>query len=169
MTNIGYISIQFPMAIIIYLVIYRAYLRDWLQEQSFEQAVLPFLILHVFRYLGLTLLVTGQVSPEVSRSALSAMAWGDLASGVAALAAVLAIRLGSRFSVPLVVLFSIVGIGDLINVGPTALSAGVLDASIGTMWFLMVIYAPALLLSHIYIIYRLFLHFRPNATADQQA
>lgn len=163
MTNTAYLVIQFSMAIVVYLVIYSTYLRPWLQAQPLETAILPFLILHVFRYLGLTLLVTGQVSAEVSRTALGAMAYGDLASGVAALAAVIAITAGSRLAVPLVAVFSVVGIADLINIGPTALGAGVLDASIGTMWFLMVLYAPILFLSHIYIVCRLVLQFRPGA------
>jgi hypothetical protein len=162
MNDFGYLAIQFSMAVAIYLLIFRTYLRPWLQEQAFEAAVMPFLMVHVFRYLGLALLVTGQVDASVSRDALSVMAYGDLASGVCALIAVIAISSGSRFVVPLVVLFSVVGITDLITIGPTALNAGVIVSPIGNMWFFLVIFAPILLLSHIYIIVRLVGHLRSS-------
>ncbi len=148
MNDYGYLAIQFSMAIAAYLLIFRTYLHPWLREQTFEAAVMPFLIFHIFRYLGLALLVTGQVDPEVSRSALSIMAYGDLASGVCAL-----------------ILFSVVGIADLIIIGPTALNAGVIVSDIGTMWFFLVTFAPVLLLSHIYIIARLIGHFRSRSMA----
>jgi len=154
MNDYGYLAIQFSMAIAAYLLIFRTYLHPWLREQTFEAAVMPFLIFHIFRYLGLALLVTGQVDPEVSRNALSIMAYGDLASGVCALIAVVAIVHGSRFIVPLVVLFSVVGI-----------AAGVIVSDIGTMWFFLVTFAPVLLLSHIYIIARLIGHFRSRSMA----
>jgi hypothetical protein len=163
MNDYGYLAIQFSMAIAAYLLIYRTYLQPWLREQTFEAAVTPFLMVHIFRYLGLALLVTGQVDPAVSRDALGIMAYGDLASGISALVAVVAITVGSRFVVPLVVLFSIVGIADLITIGPTALNAGVVISPIGTMWFFLVIFAPILLLSHFYILVRLFGHFRGSA------
>lgn len=163
MNEYGYLAIQFSMAIVAYLLIFRTYLHPRLRELPFEAAVMPFLILHIFRYLGLALLVTGQVDPAVSRDALSLMAYGDLASGVCALLAVIAIAMKSRFVVPLIVLFSVVGIGDLITIGPTALNAGVIVSPIGTMWFFLVTFAPILLLSHIYIIDRLIRHLRPRA------
>ncbi|NJM35003.1 MAG: hypothetical protein HC850_10195 [Rhodomicrobium sp.] len=64
-------------------------------------------------------------------------------------------------------MFSVVGMGDLITIGPTAFNGGVFDADIGAMWFLLVIYAPALLLSHIYIVYRLWIYFFQPSTAKQ--
>lgn len=165
MNDYGYLAIQFSTAIAAYLLIYQTYLHPWLRERTFEAAVMPFLIFHIFRYLGPALLVTGQVDPAVSRSALSIMAYSDLASGVCALIAVVAIVFRSRFVVPLVVVFSVVGIADLITIGPTALNAGVIVAVIGTMWFFLVTFAPVLLLSHVYIIDRLIGHFRSRSIA----
>lgn len=60
----------------------------------------------------------------------------------------------------MVLLFSVIGIADLMVVGPTAYNAGVFDADIGTMWFILVTLAPALLLTHVYIVYRLFKYFK---------
>lgn len=175
MNNLAYLAIQFTTAIALYLVIFRIYLQPWFRAQTFERAILPLLVLHAFRYLGLSLVVNGQVDAAVSRDALAIMAWGDYASGICALIAVIAISLRSRLAVPLVILFSVVGIGDLLTVGPTALNAGVFEADIGAMWFLLVIYAmwfllviyaPILLLTHIYIVVRLVAHLSPSTRAS---
>ncbi len=149
--------IQTVMAISAYVLLFRNYLQPWFKTKEFGEAVLPLLILHIFRYLGLCLLVPGQIDLSVPRGALQLMAFGDLAAGVCALLAAIAVSAKSKLAIPLVALFTVVGIGDLIMIAPTAKNAGVIDADIGTMWFFLVIFAPALLLSHIYIAYRLLL------------
>jgi hypothetical protein len=87
------------------------------------------LILHAFRYLGLSLIVPGQIDPAVSRDALQVMAWGDFASGVFALLAAIAVHHRRSASTAMVTLFSLVGNGDLIAVGFTATKAGSRKAS----------------------------------------
>lgn len=91
MSNLIYLNIQFAMAVAIYILIYRHYLRRWFAAQDFASAVLPLLVLHAFRYLGLSLLVTGQIAPTVPRDALQIMAYGDFASAVCAFIAAIAI------------------------------------------------------------------------------
>lgn len=162
MQNVIHLTIQLVMSVSAYTLLYRIYLRPWLQTKAFEQAVLPFLILHIFRFLGLNLLVTGQVDPAVPREALQIMAYGDLASGICALLATLAIVTHSGLKRPLVWLFSMVGIADFFVIGPTAWNAGVLFHSIGTMWFLMSTFAPVLALTHIYILSRLLSKSAPH-------
>lgn len=169
MDDYTYLAIQFSMAVSVYLMIYRTYLKPWFQAQDFAGAVMPLLMLHVFRYLGLALLVTGQVDAAVPRYALSIMAYGDLASGVCALICVMAIAARSRFVVPLVALFSLVGVADLITIGPTALNAGVITSPIGTMWFFLVTFAPLLLLSHLYILGRLVGHIQSGGGMQAEA
>lgn len=167
MSNLLILNIQATMAVCIYVLIYRVYLRDWFNARDFGAAVLPLLILHSFRYLGLTMLVTGQMAPEIPRDALQIMAYGDFAAGFTALIAAIAIACKLKTGSLLVFVFTIVGVADLIIVGPTAFNAGVFDADIGIMWFLLVVYAPSLLLSHIYIILRLRSHCKSCEKTDQ--
>lgn len=158
MSNLVILNLQYLVALGTYIVIFRIYLRPWFARQPFAAAVLPLLLLHAFRYLGLTLMVPGQIDPSIPMSALQIMAWGDFASGVAALLAAIAVHHRSRVATALVAVFTLVGVGDLLVVGYTAINAGVFFADIGTMWFLLVLYAPAMLLAQIYIAYRLFIH-----------
>jgi hypothetical protein len=165
MSNIVILNLQCLVALCTYVVIFQIYLRPWFRAQAFGKAVLPLLMLHAFRYLGLTLIIPGQIDPVVSRDALQIMAWGDFASGVTALLAAIAVHRRWSAGTALVALFSLVGIGDLITVGHTAISAGVFFADIGTMWFVLVLYAPVMLLAQLYIAYRLIVHVGGRASA----
>lgn len=158
MSNLVILNFQYLMAFGTYFVIYRIYLRKWFNAQPMHAAVLPLLLLHAFRYLGLTLLVPGQMDPSLPMDGLRVMAWGDYVSGVAALLAAIAIHHRWPIATAMVGLFMLVGFGDFIVVGYTAANIGVFLADMGTMWFVNVIYAPLLLLSQIYIAYRLVLH-----------
>lgn len=163
MSNLVILNLQIVVALGVYVVIYRIYLQRWFAAQPFGRAVLPLLLLHVFRYLGLTLIVPGQMDAAVSMDALQIIAWGDFASGLAALLAAIAVHHRWSASTALVGLFSVVGIGDLILVGITATRAGIFFSDMGTMWFVCVLYAPVMLLTQIYIAYRLVRHLVGSA------
>lgn len=70
MSNTVIQIIQTVMAISAYVLIFRNYLQPWFRAREFGEAILPLLILHIFRYLGLCLLVTGQIDVAVPRDAL---------------------------------------------------------------------------------------------------
>ncbi len=158
MPSLLVLNLQVLMALGVYVVIYRIYLRGWFLAQPFARAVLPLLLLQVFRYLGLMLLAPGQIDSAIPREALATIAWGDFSSGVCALLAAIALHHRWRAGTALVALFSIVGFADFVVVGITAARVGIFDAEIGMMWFLAAFFAPALLLSQIYIMYRLVAH-----------
>lgn len=158
MSNLVILSLQHLMAFGTFIVIYRIYLRQWFKSRPMHAAVLPLLLLHAFRYLGLTLVVPGQMDPTLSVDGLTVMAWGDYASGAAALLAAIAVHHRWPIATAMVALFTLIGIGDFIVVGYTAATIGVFFADMGTMWYVNVIYAPTLLLSQIYIAYRLVMH-----------
>ena len=158
MSNLVILNLQYLPAIGTFIVIYRIYLRQWFRSRPMHAAVLPLLLLHAFRYLGLTLIVPGQMDPALAMEGLSVMAWGDYASGATALLAAIAVHHRWPVATAMVTLFTVIGIGDFIVVGYTAVTIGVVFADMGTMWYVLVIFAPALLLSQIYIAYRLAVH-----------
>jgi hypothetical protein len=156
MTNLSILNLQVATALAGYVVIHRIYLRPWFANRPFESAVMPLLLLHVFRYLGLMLLAPGQIDPVLPRDGLAVIAWGDFASGISALLAAIAVHHRWPVAKLLVGLFCLVGFADFVVVGITAAEIGIFDADIGMMWFLATFFAPALLLSQIYIVYLLF-------------
>jgi len=172
MNNFVILNIQASMGLIAYFLIYWNFLRPRLQARAFERAVLPLIMVNIFRFLGLTFLVTGQLDPSLPRDALELIAYGDFAASIGALLAAIALTTGSRLATPLVALYSVVGIADLMMVFPTALGAGVFEVSMGAMWLTVGLFAPVIVISHVYIAYRLVLHLRgqtPGAHAQPRA
>lgn len=78
------------------------YVRPYLTTLSRNSALIPLLFVHVPRYVGMTLLVTGMVDPKLPTEFLSSAAYGDLLEAALALACILVLRSNWRFAIPLV-------------------------------------------------------------------
>jgi len=167
--NLIILNIQAMMCMTAILVIYFNYLRRWFVAQPFGPAVLPGLLIHSFRFVGLTMLVNGQVDPELSRNAIELMAFGDLASAVTALAAAITVASKSKMATPLVALFVIVGGIDFAIAIPTGLNAGVFESYLGGMWIVIQFYVPLVLLTQIYITYRLIKHLSLGSAVNRSS
>lgn len=146
---------QSTVGLVLYALIFFWYVQPSLSKLPFEKAVLPMLLLHVFRFAGFALLAVGQVDPSLPREALTAIAVGDLLAAISALIAALALRGRSSLAVPLIWLFTFVGFADIVNVVRIAISLDLFNQYIGTMWFVAILFFPTLLIAHIYIFHRL--------------
>lgn len=146
---------QSTIGLIVYTLIFFWYVQPRLSKLPFEKAVLPLLLLHVFRFAGFALLVVGQVDPSLPRPVMSAIAYGDLLASISALIAAIALRGGSGLAVPLIWLFTLIGVADIVNVGRIAISLDLFNKYIGTMWFVSILFFPVLVIAHVYIFHRL--------------
>ncbi|NJL55394.1 MAG: hypothetical protein HC838_12695 [Spirulinaceae cyanobacterium RM2_2_10] len=155
MNNWTILGVQSTIGLVVYALMFFWYVQPRLSKLPFENAVLPLLLLHVFRFAGFALLVVGQVDPSLPREAMSAIAYGDLLAGVSALIAALALRGGSGLAVPLIWLFTLIEFADIANVGRIAINLDLFNQYIGTMWFVSILFFPTLLIAHIYIFHRL--------------
>lgn len=155
MNNWTILGGQSAMGLVLYSLIFFWYVQPSFSRLPFEKAVLPMLLLHVFRFAGFTLLVVGQVDLSLPEEALSAIAYGDLLAALSALIAAIALRGQSSLAVPLIWLFTLIGFADIVNVGRIAISLDLFNQYIGTMWFVAILFFPTLLIAHIYIVYRL--------------
>ncbi len=155
MDNWVILGVQTSVSTVAYALIFSWYVQPRIAKLPFETAVGPMLLVHLFRFLGFTLLVIGQTDPSVSRSTLEAIAYGDMLATISALIAVLALRRQSGLAVPLIWLFSIIGFADLANVFRLALNADLFNHYVGVMWLVAIVFFPVVIISHIYIVYRL--------------
>jgi cbb3-type cytochrome oxidase subunit 3 len=155
MNNWTILGIQSTIGLVLYTLIFFWYVQPRLSTLPFEKAVLPLLLLHVFRFAGFALLVVGQVDPSLPRPVMSAIAYGDLLAGISALMAAIALRGRSSLAMPLIWLFTFIGVADIVNVGRIAITLDLFNHDIGTMWFVSILFFPTLLIAHIYIVYRL--------------
>ena len=165
MNNWVILAVQFSMSLIAYSLIFFWYVQPRVSKMPFEKALLPMLLVNVFRFAGLTLLVSGQASTSIPIEALAEAAYGDLISAILALVAVIALRGKSSFAVPLIWLFTIVGFADILNVGRIAVQVELFSYPIGGMWLVLSWYLPTVTIAHFYILYRLF-NREPKASSD---
>jgi hypothetical protein len=116
-----------------------------------NSALIPLLFVHVFRYVGMTLLVTDMIDPRLPREFLSSAAYGDLLAAALALASIFALRSNWRVAVPLVWVANTWGFVDLLNGLRSVLQFNVPSFNLGTFWYIYTFYAPLVIVSHLMI------------------
>jgi hypothetical protein len=163
------IAIQSTMGLVIFGLLSRHYVLPWLERQDFHAALAPVLLLHGLRFLGLSLLAPDQVAAGQDMDALTSIAFGDLAAAVTGVAAAAAAFRRSPLTVPLAWLFTVVGIGDLVLVSVLVNASGIVERGMGFMWATLGLLAPALVLSHVYVLRALLGNRAPAEVATSRA
>jgi hypothetical protein len=109
------------------------------------------LIPHATRHLGLVFLVPSITNGAPPELFAQAAAYGDLISGLLAIAAMIALRGNWRFAIGLVWIFNVVGTVDLLN----ALRQAEAVPYLGATWYIPTFWVPILLITHWLIFRRL--------------
>ena len=112
--------------------------------------------LHSFRFFGLVFILPGVVGHNLPAGFAPFAAYGDLATGLLAILALLAIRIGSLFW-PLVVGFNLVGTIDIVvdYYHGVRLGLPVLAGELGAAYAIVIIYVPLLMITHFIAFYLL--------------
>ncbi|MER9613952.1 hypothetical protein [Mesorhizobium sp. M0207] len=120
--------------------------------------------LHSFRFFGLVFIVPGVVNPNLPADFAVFAAYGDFATGVLAMLALLTVRIRPLFW-PLVVAFNVAGTVDLIVDYYHAIQIGLpaRAGELGATYAIPIIYVPLLMITHIAAFYFL-LRPQQNAT-----
>ena len=149
MSQTGIFALQFVVSLLAYGLLTRWYLWPWLLRRPLREALQPLLWPHVFRTLGLTMLVPGVVDPDLPRSFAVAVAAGDAATAGLALLALVALRAAWPWAPALVWACNLVGTADLLHVLYQGVVAGVPEYRLGSAWFVPTYVVPALVVSHV--------------------
>ena len=127
------------------------YVWPSLTKLSRNSALISLLWVHVWRYVGMTLLVTDMVDAKLPREFLSSAAYGDLFEAALALASIFALRSSWRVAVPLVWVANTWGFIDLLNGLRGVLQLNVPSFNLATFWYIYTFYAPLVMVSHLMI------------------
>ena len=142
---------QFVLSLVVVGLLARWCAVPWLAEKSLEIALMALIVPHAFRHLGLAFLVPALNQPGMPLEFATAAAYGDLLSGLLALLALIALKGRWVMAIPLVWVFSIIGIADLAN----ALRQDDAILHMGATWFIPTFIVPLLLVTHVMVIARL--------------
>jgi len=92
MNSVTIFWIQLLTSCFVFGIIALWYVWPALNKMSYNSALAIPLFVHVPRYLGMTILVTGMVDPKLPREFLSSAAYGDLLEAALAFASIFALR-----------------------------------------------------------------------------
>ena len=144
-------GLQFFLSLVVFALLATWYLNPWLKKQASADALFWLTLPHAFRYIGLVFLVPGVVAPSMPSSFSLLAAYGDLAAGLLAILALVALRQRWTAMIPLVWLFNIVGVFDLAN----ALSHIEAVPHFQSAWYIPTFLVPVLLVTHFMMFARL--------------
>ncbi len=126
------------------------YIWPAITKRERSEALRPILVLHGFRYIGLTFLIPGVVSPQLSATLFArGVAYGDIAAATLALIALAALR--TRMAAPLVWIFNLFGTADLLNAfyQGNGVSLANTPGLLGAGYFIPILGVPLLLVTHV--------------------
>jgi hypothetical protein len=117
--------------------------------------------LHSFRFFGLVFIVPGVVGPNLPADFANFAAYGDFATGVLAILALLTVRTRPLFLL-FVVAFNLVGTADILidYYHGNQVDLPALSGELGATYAIPIIYVPVLMITHAVAFYLL---LRPQA------
>jgi hypothetical protein len=145
------LTVNLLFSTIVFAIAAKLYLLPMLSRLEPRSVVIPILLLHALRHLGLMFLAPGAVLPGLPEQFAKPAAFGDLLAAILALVALAAVVPRSSLARPLVGLFNIVGTIDLIS----AISLATIYAAapyMGPAYWIPAFWVPALLVTH-YVIF----------------
>jgi hypothetical protein len=144
-------ALQFTISVGLFILLANWGLAPRLAKLSTTEAMMWLVLPHAFRHMGMVFLVPGVIYEPLPASFAIPAAYGDLAAGLLAIFAMVALRSKWAFAIPAVWLFNLVGTADLLN----ALSHFDVAPSLGAAWFIPTLFVPLLLVTHYMIFARL--------------
>lgn len=135
------------LSTLVFWVAVRMYLLPRLHRLRAQTVLLPILLLHAFRHLGLMFLAPGATYAGIPPQFAYPAACGDLLAAMLALAAILAVAKERRSARALVWIFNMAGTLDLIAAIILATVYGA-SAYMGPAYWIPAFWVPALLVTH---------------------
>jgi uncharacterized membrane protein len=143
-------QLHLVLGYVAWLLCFGAYLWPRLRTMDAADAHRAIATVHSFRFFGLAFLLPGVVGAGLPAQFTSFAAYGDFATGILALLALLAFRVRPLFWL-FVAAFNVVGFTDLIGDYVHAVQLGLpgMAGHLGALYAVPVIYVPLLMITHV--------------------
>jgi len=166
MYNRIWFAVSVIASFISFAVIGRWYVVPRLRTVPPATALLPLLLVHTFRTVGLTFLVPQVTGAPLPLALAGPAAFGDLLAAMLAFASVVALRLRWPFALVLVWVFNIEGSIDLLLAYYQGVVFDFPTLPVGPTWFIPTFIVPLLLVIHVLIFWLL---LRPSPQEQRRA
>ena len=155
MDNFAIINIQAILGSLSIIIGFNWWIKPRVANLAIHDALLPFVFLNTFRYLGLSFMAKEQFYSGFPADFLNTVGLWDMSTAILAIIASIALKNKWSFAIPLVWIFNIVGFADLITAFPQFFGLKLYDQNLGFIWLMFITYGLTTFLSHIYIFLRL--------------
>jgi hypothetical protein len=135
------------------LLLFGTYVLPWLKAMDRIEAQRVIATFHSFRFFGLVFLVPGVVG-NLPASFATFAAYGDFATGLLALLALMTVRIRPLFWL-FVAVFNLVGLTDILLDYYHATQAGLpeMAGQLGATYAIPILYVPMLMITHLAALY----------------
>jgi hypothetical protein len=157
MTARGIFNIDMALGYLAWALCITTYIWPRLRAMDRVEAQRAIATFNSFRFFGLVFLLPGFVGPNLPQGFATPVAYGDLATALLAILALLTVRVRFLFW-PLVWVFNLVGLADLVNATVRAVSVNLpsVAGQLGAAYAIPMLYVPALFWMHL-VAFRLLL------------
>ncbi|TPI29814.1 hypothetical protein FJW08_16155 [Mesorhizobium sp. B3-2-1] len=156
-------DIHLALGYVPWLLCFGTYVWPRLKAMDHLEAQRAIATLHSFRFFGLVFMLPGVVGPNLPAGFAVLAAYGDFATGLLAMLALLTARRHQLFW-PLVVAFNLVGTVDIVvdYYHGVQLDLPDLAGELGAAYAIPILYVPLLMITHVAAFY-LLMRRRPEA------
>jgi hypothetical protein len=149
-------QIHLVLGYVPWLLAFGAYFWPRLKAMEAVEAQRAIATLHSFRFFGLVFLLPGVVGPNLPASFAAFAAYGDFATGLLAMLALMTTRVRPLFWL-FVVAFNVVGAGDILVDYYHGVAIGLADIAgeLGSTYAIPIVYVPLLMITHVAALYLL--------------
>jgi hypothetical protein len=161
-------QVHLALGYVPWLLYFGAYFWPRLRSMDPVEAQRAIATLHSFRFFGLVFIIPGVVGPNLPAAFATFAAYGDFATGVLAILALLAVKIRPFFWL-FVVAFNLVGTVDIIvdYYHGIQLDLPALSGELGATYAIPIIYVPLLMITHVVAFYLLLRQTAPSGTMPQ--
>ena len=140
-------DIHLGLGYVPWLLCFSAYAWPKLRAMSPVNAQRAIAALHSFRFFGLVFLLPGVVGPALPSGFAVPAAWGDFATGVLAMLAMMTVRVRPLFW-SLIVAFNVVGALDILIDYYDGVTLGLSPGQLAATYAIPIVYVPILMITH---------------------
>jgi hypothetical protein len=148
MTSEALFGLSILVSLAAYTVVAAIYVWPWLRTMPREDAFKVLAVPHLFRFVGLSFLIPGVVSPSLSSEFAVPAAYGDLGATLLAFLAVAALSVRTFLATPILWLLTLWGSIDLANAIYQGQVNGIGPGTLGAAYFIPTVIVPGLLVAH---------------------
>ena len=144
------------MSFVAFGIVTKLYFWPRIRMLPRENALAFLVVPHTFRFIGLSFLVPGVVSPSLPLAFAAPAAYGDLVAAILAVAATLALSRRASWAILLVWLFNVWGTADFLYAFYLGQFGVQIDpGALGAAFFIPTVVVPPLFITHLLIFWLL--------------